>query len=371
MKKTIRAIIYGQRSKTFLSQCMVLLSYLYMGIILCRLFLYRIGLLSTKKLNCQVCSIGNITAGGTGKTPMTIYIASYLRKIGYRIVVISRGYGGKNPQEVGIVHDGKNILMDAVTAGDEPYLMARSLQNIPILIGSCRYKVGLKAIELFSPDIIVLDDAFQHIQLSRDINILLLDANQPFGNGYLLPRGPLREPLSQIWRADIIVMTRSNENALSAKSKDMRTWLSGRVIYRSNHIFQSVISQNAKGQWQEDNIQVLQNKKIGAFAGIANNSHLRQLLMNNNIPIQWFREFPDHHPYSDEDIKQLSMTADQLGLECLVTTEKDFVKVAHYSKFVTKLYAIKISISFENTTSLFHNCIETKLQRQLKFIPKT
>ncbi|WP_054690049.1 tetraacyldisaccharide 4'-kinase [Desulfosarcina cetonica] len=177
------------------------LSTIYGGITALRASGYAKGWLKSRRLPCKVVSIGNLVAGGTGKTPMTIYVAQLLHEMGWRVVVLSRGYRGRMETMGGVVSDGHRLLATVEDAGDEPYLMARCLKGVPVLVGRQRYQAGLLAIRAFGAEVIVLDDAFQHLKLKRDLNLVLLDHHQPFGNGHLLPRGLLREPLSSLRRA--------------------------------------------------------------------------------------------------------------------------------------------------------------------------
>ncbi len=192
-----------------LNLLLMLLSKAYGAGVLLRRDGYASGFLKAKKLPCTVISIGNLTTGGTGKTPMTIYVAERVRRLGYRVAVISRGYKGTAEKSGGIVSDGSAIRMDPVTAGDEPFLLAASLKDIPVLVGHDRYQSGMHAINRFQTEVVILDDAFQHLALFRDLNLLLLDSSLPFGNGHLLPRGTLREPTSALRFSDALVMTRS------------------------------------------------------------------------------------------------------------------------------------------------------------------
>src|SRR3989338_4045779 len=180
-------------------------SILYGICIKLRYFLYHTGIFKTKRLTCKVISIGNITVGGSGKTPMAIYLAKKLKEKGRKVIILSRGYKGK-VKGIGVVSDGGNILLDPEDAGDEPYLMAAKLKNIPVIVGKDRYKAGLYAIEKFNPDVIILDDGFQHIRLARDIDFLLIDLRKGFGNGHLFPLGMLREPLSGLKRGTFFLM---------------------------------------------------------------------------------------------------------------------------------------------------------------------
>ena len=192
---------------------------------------YALGFLKSRKLPCTVISIGNLTTGGTGKTPMAIYVAERVRRLGYRVAVISRGYKGASEKSGGIVSDGNTILMDPNTAGDEPFLLAASLKGIPVLVGHDRYQSGMHAINRFQTEVVILDDAFQHLALFRDLNLLLLDSSIPFGNGHLLPRGTLREPASTLRFSDALIMTRSPQPFCS----HLEPWAMNRPVFCAIH----------------------------------------------------------------------------------------------------------------------------------------
>ena len=174
----------------------------------------RIGrrLIPSHQLPCKVICIGNLTVGGTGKTPMTMHVAQELKRLGYNTAIVSRGYRGGAEGRGGIVSDGQSIQMGPEQAGDEPFMMARSLSGIPVIVGKNRYAAGMLAVSEFQSDVIVLDDGFQHLRLKRDIDLVLLDRLHPFGNSYLLPRGTLREPISSLERGSACILTRCRTN---------------------------------------------------------------------------------------------------------------------------------------------------------------
>ena len=191
-----------------------LLSFFYGWVLEARLFLFRRGIYKTHSLPCKVISVGNLTLGGTGKTPFVRLIAEMVRDRGYRTAILSRGYKGKFQGPHEIVSDGERVFMDAAKAGDEPCLLAEKLRGIPIIVGRERWVSGQFAVDRFRTEVAILDDGFQHLSLKRDLNLLLIDSASPFGNGKLFPRGVLREPLDQIARADAITLTktRSDDN---------------------------------------------------------------------------------------------------------------------------------------------------------------
>ncbi|MEW6328430.1 MAG: tetraacyldisaccharide 4'-kinase [Thermodesulfobacteriota bacterium] len=189
--------------------------YLYSQAMRLRSKLYDIGIFKTRSLHCRVISIGNLTLGGAGKTPLTTWLARYLQGKGKRVAIVSRGYKAKNKGPVSIVSDGRHILLGPDEAGDEPFMMAQNLPGVPLLIGKKRFPVGMKAVKDFSPDVVLLDDGYQHLGLARDLNLLLLRTVKPFGNGRVFPAGTLREPLSALKRADAFILTYAEQGTES------------------------------------------------------------------------------------------------------------------------------------------------------------
>ena len=187
------------------------LSFFYRLIINFRNWLYDHKIFKEVKLPCPVISVGNITVGGTGKTPCVIMLAQMLQENGFKPAILSRGYGGKSINPVNIVSDGHKILLDSEIAGDEPYLIAQDLKGIPVITGAKRIVTGKTAINQFGANVLICDDAMQHRQIFRDINLVLLDSQSLRGNNHILPRGRLREPITELKRASAIVLTRANE----------------------------------------------------------------------------------------------------------------------------------------------------------------
>jgi tetraacyldisaccharide 4'-kinase len=191
-----------------------------------RAYMYQKGIiLKTRRLPVPVISIGNLTLGGTGKTPMTQFVVRHLLAKGRRPLIISRGYGGRTTGGPRVVSDGTSMLMSPAEAGDEPCLLAESLSGVPVVIGRKRYEAGLFALEKFSADVIVLDDAFQHLGVARDLDVVLFKSGAFLGNGRVFPGGPLREPLSALQRADVFVVTGlpgEEQNAVALFSKMLK-----------------------------------------------------------------------------------------------------------------------------------------------------
>ena len=314
---------------------------------------YSKGLVTSKRLPCAVVSIGNISVGGTGKTPMTIYLAELIRNFGLKSAVISRGYGGKAEKKGGIVSDGDRILMQPEMAGDEPFMIARQLETVPVLVGSDRFQSGMTAVHRFRPDILLLDDGFQHIQLSRDLDIVLMDAAKPLGNGYLLPRGSLRENEAALKRCDSIVFTRADSSNMLGDVR-MRRFLKGKPVFQSSHkpyLFKVIkgkpdnIDNHAP---HEPDMEWIKGKKVYAFSGIARNNYFRKMLEDLGCSITGFASYPDHYWYSRKDIKEIVDAAILKKSDCMVTTEKDYFRIPRKPDIPIAFAVMGVKICFKD-----------------------
>jgi len=315
-----------------------LLSLPYGGAVRARNRLFDLGVLRQEKVGCPVVSVGNLTVGGTGKTPMVILLAGMLRDRGMRPAVLSRGYGGKSTSDVLVVSDGRQILAGPEEAGDEPVLIARRLKGIPVLAGAKRALTGRYARENFGVDVMVLDDGFQHRWIHRDLDIVLLDSRQPLGNGLLLPRGPLREPPAALVRAGVIVFTRSEDSTGPSMDKELSGILSGRPVLRTR--IRPTKFVGADGT--ELPLSFLARKKVFAFAGIAQPDSFRQTLEGLGGVIAGFRAFPDHHRYTAEDWGRIEHDAGLVRADLVLATEKDLVKLQGIGQALSRIHGLSI-----------------------------
>ena len=310
-------------------------------------------------------SIGNLCVGGTGKTPMAIYLAQTIKKAGYQVCVVSRGYRGSAENKGGIVSDGRTVFMSPAESGDEPFMMAKSLPGIPILVGKNRYKSGVTAVNRFNAEVIVLDDGFQHRRLHRDTDLILLDYKAPFDNGRLLPAGRLREPVSGLSRCTAVIFTRSE-----AVLKNPERWLhaskyvpDNKPVFYSTHepVIRRIIPSfsDHKDTIEETGtpgIKGLCGKRVVAFSGIADNNRFKETLASLSVRLVEFQGFTDHHPYSIEELTGIAEKAIQAGADYLATTEKDYVRLPHDFIWPVDLLVIGINLSMgedENTFSKF------------------
>ncbi|MHB1014237.1 MAG: tetraacyldisaccharide 4'-kinase [Desulfurivibrionaceae bacterium] len=318
-----------------------------------RAFLYRKNIfLKSQQLSVPVISIGNLTLGGTGKTPMVRYVIRMLLDRGFRPAIVSRGYGGKASAEVNIVADGTRILLLPDMAGDEPFMLAEALPGVPVLTGPKRARVAEHAIGEFGVNLIVMDDGFQHLAVRRDLDLVLFSAGTLLGNGRVFPGGELREPLSALGRAHAFVIT-GVDSGNRAKVEDFQRSLQGafpgKPVFLGEYL--------PVGIWHSRQGKVCtlaEARKIPvfAFAGIANPDSFRQTLRQQEFPVAGFREFKDHHGYTPQDVMALVAAAGACGAQALVTTEKDFVKLRPFFG-VFPILALTIELRMGQDFNLF------------------
>lgn len=344
---------------SLLEWVLYLCSKIYLTAVTVRIRLYEKGVLRSKRLPCKVISVGNITVGGTGKTPMVHYVANLLKDLGLQVAVISRGYGGYAQRSGGIVSNGKSTFMGPRASGDEPQLLASKLKGIPLLVGKDRYRVGRQAIKRFGASVLVLDDAFQHLRLKRDLDLLLLDNTRPFGNGYCIPRGTLREPAEQIKRANTFILTRWTKNShLTRERSIIEAHVEGRPIFKCVHVPQTLL---VAGRKKPLDLSSLKGRRLFAFSGIARNECFRETIAELEGHLAGFIEFPDHHRYSHHDLSLIWKRAGELGVDNIVTTEKDYVNIHADIPSTPQLLVLVICISFRDDTEAFARYLKTQV----------
>ncbi len=329
-----------------------LLSWLYGAIMRLRRIFYERGFITRHRLPCFVISVGNLCVGGTGKTPLTLHLAELLRNMGLKVAVISRGYRGSGEKNGCVVSDGQNILCEARHAGDEPYLIASLIQNVPVVVGKDRVAAGKTSLKQFKPDVLVLDDGFQHLRLKRDLNLLLLDARKPFGNGFVLPRGTLREPTSAIDDADAVIVTRCNIATPGAGMEPFRR--RSQPVFHASHrsVLRGILPAHTRpaggfgDQLTAADRGKLKGMRVFAFSGLADNNAFWSSLSTWGAELGGVMGFSDHHPYNVSDIRHIVRTAQTTGSDCLVTTDKDYVKLPHEVRLSMDLIVLGIFMDF-------------------------
>ncbi len=297
----------------------------------------NIDLMRQKRLHARVISVGNLTVGGTGKTPAVISLAKEAKRRGYYPVILTRGYRGKAKGPC-LVSKGNGPLIGPDMAGDEAFLMAQRLEDIPVIKSPDRYRGGCLAIRTFQHSdriVFILDDGYQHLRLHRDLDILLIDGSNPFGNRRLLPAGRLREPLREIKRADIIVITRS---AVPSEElvKEIRIYNGYAPIFCSQHVISAIHRASGRAIRFED----ISGKRAIAFCGIGNPESFRKGIKEVGIDLRDFIVFRDHHTLTVQDLKRIRRSAEIARAEWIITTEKDIIKVRDSGTLPELLYLL-------------------------------
>ncbi len=313
--------MYGRTRSLLTGGILSLLALCYGFLVRFRIVLYTVGVLKKRKLQQWVISVGNITLGGTGKTPAVIHIAGLLRSHNRYPAVVSRGYRRRNESEILIVSDGTVSSADALRGGDEPALIGARLPGVPVVVGKDRYRAARLAVQVFGADTIVLDDGFQHVRLRRDLNIVLLDAGDPFGNGKLFPAGILREPLAVLKRAHVVLITRVDSAMVGIEHmKAVIGRHSGARIFTSRHEPIELVEIKSG---ETLSLSALRNTATLAFSGIARPATFTALLRSLGAAVKAELVYPDHYFYTKRDLAEIFQKAGDVGAAMIVTTEKD------------------------------------------------
>ncbi len=328
------------------------LSLLYGAVTRTRLALYRAGALGVHKLAAPVISVGNITAGGTGKTPLVEWLARCVAREGKRVCVLTRGYGRANARRRVVVADNERVLADARAGGDEPRLLAESLRGLAAVVADAdRVAAARWAQVALGSEVFILDDGFQHLRLARELNIVMVDATAPWGGGHLLPRGRLREPLRGLARADCIVITRAELARDLAALRATATQLSdGRPVFIARTHTQRIRPLSASDEASSIAPAVLP-QPLAAFCAIGNPQAFFTHARQGGCELSQTRAFADHHSYTQADVAALTHAAEQSGARALITTAKDAVKLRSLH-FALPCYVLEIRLTLDEEPEL-------------------
>ena len=329
-------------------------TYLYAAGVRWRLKRYRTSHFKTYRLNAPVISVGNITVGGTGKTPCTAFIANFLKAEGLTVAILSRGY---KRQSKGLIEvsNGAEILCDAAQAGDEPYLLAQLCSGVRVVVNANRYEAGKWLESQTKIDVFILDDGYQHLKLHRDLNLLLLDGNDPVGNGQLLPGGILREPSSEIRRADVMIATRAQQ----ANREALRELHATAPLFFAQHKITGFTLLNAAPP-----LQSFQQAPVAAFSGIAQPERFFSDLQHQQLQLVHKQSFPDHHRYSVAELAAFLQQARAQRAAAVLTTEKDAANLPPeiLSQSLLPIYAAQLQFKLENELE-FKRLVLEKIKR--------
>ena len=359
-------------SAVFMRGFLFVISRFYRNAVQFRYWLYDKGIYRRNPLGCLVVSIGNLTCGGTGKTPVVEVFARTLSKKGRKIAILSRGYKSKdrsflekmkvlsnskkNEIPPRIVSDGKNLLLNSATAGDEPYMLASNLKNVLVFVDKDRVKSGRYAISEHEVDTLILDDGFQYLDLKPHINIVLVDSTSPFHNHHTLPRGLLREPIKNIRRADYVFLTKSNGgNHIRHLKKFIEHHNRHAEIIECCH--KPLYIENVFKKGKRLQLSFLKDNKVATICGIASPQGFEDFLSDQGAELVYKKRFADHHRYAQQEMIDFVNKAKDAGASCILTTEKDAVRMPRMSRLDIPFYFLRIEIDILSGLESFDQCI--------------
>lgn len=364
-------VILGRRTgvrASLLRAFLHALSLLYEDLVQLRLYLYRRRILRERTLGCLVISIGNLTVGGTGKTPIVEKFAKALRAGGRRVAILSRGYKsvaptrrtwwqkirGIDPNPPRVVSDGNALLLDSLAAGDEPYMLAQNLADVAVLVDKNRVKSGLFAIKELKADTLLLDDGLQYLHLKHRLDIVLIDRQAPFGNEFLLPRGTLREPPRNLRRASYIFITKStgesNEELIKRIRRYNRTAEIIECAHRPLHLQNITTGERLP-------LDALRDTYVGAISGIAAPESFENALRQLGAKIEIATRYADHHRFTRAEIERFITRCIRRDLAMIVTTEKDAVRFPKIERAEVPMYFLRVEIEILSGHETWEQCV--------------
>jgi tetraacyldisaccharide 4'-kinase len=373
VETVVLEIISGQRRGKRVAVarfCLFILSKVYGLAVKVRRVLYNFRLLRDSTLGVQVIAIGNLTVGGTGKTPVVEKFARELKEQGRVVAILSRGYRSKPPPlskrfidkillrddrtPPRVVSDGKSLLLDSETAGDEPYMLASNLKDVIVLVDKDRVKSGRYAIEKFGCDTLLLDDGFQYWKLAgRRRDIVLIDCQSPFGNEHLLPRGTLREPESHLARANTFFITKSDGNTAALRARIAKQNPSAAVIecIHSPLYFEDVFTGERQG------LEFLKDKKVATFSGIAQPESFEKSLIGLGAELVYTKRFADHHRFTQQEVLNAINRSKKRQAQAIITTQKDAVRFPKIDRRDLPILFMRVEIKILSGAKDFQDCV--------------
>lgn len=349
------------------------LSKVYEFAVSTRLMLYRNRILRERNLGCLVVSIGNLTVGGTGKTPIVEQFAQSLTRAGRKVAILSRGYKSVPvplwrkiwnrvvkrlpPEPPRLVSDGKALLLDSLKAGDEPFMLACNLHDVAVLVDKNRVKSAIYAIDKFGTDTLLLDDGYQYLPFKERLNVLLVDRQAPFGNRHILPRGTLREPKDHLCRGDVIFLTKCDGSDLTELKNEIRQYNKHAPFYECAHV---PIHLQDLYTGERVPLDYLKDRNIGAISGIAVPLSFEEGLKKLGAKLIYGRHYADHHRFSQEEVLNAINRTIARGGTALLTTEKDSVRFPRVDRRDLPVYFLRVEIRLLDPTQSFD-----KIVRQL------
>ncbi len=347
------------------------LSKIYLLIVQLRIWMYQKRILRDRQMGCPVISIGNITVGGTGKTPVVEKFARELQDRGRKVAILSRGYksrrppllkrikmrltGESNPAIPRIVSDGKALLMESREAGDEPYMLAKNLKDVIVISEKDRVKSGLYAINKFKVDTLLLDDGYQHLRLNHRLDIVLVDRQAPFGNGYLLPRGTLREPPQNLKRARYIFITKADPDGNEDLIQKIRKYNRTAEIIECTH--KPLYLQNLYSD-ERLPLEYLKDRYVGSVCAIAAPGSFEGALRELGANLEIAKQFADHHRFSAQELEGFIRRCIRRDLDAIITTEKDAVRFPKLQDLELPVYFLRVEIEIHKGHENWEKCVD-------------
>jgi tetraacyldisaccharide 4'-kinase len=315
---------------------------------------YRKGLFRSTSFAQPVISVGNLTMGGTGKTPMVKYIATLLQKKGYTPAIISRGYGGATKERINIVSDGHELFLDAHTVGDEPRMLAESLPGVMVLTGVVRRLPAAKAVKM-GADVLLLDDGFQHLSIARDLDLVLFNGDMLAGNSRVFPGGDLREPVKALNRCHGFVLTgidETNSKRAGKFAEILQQKFPDKPVFTNGSQISGITELQANGSRKDFDLKLLAQHRCYGFCGIARPQGFQKTLETLQTDIAGFHALADHHGYHDNEVRKIIAGAKKARATCLLCTEKDLVKLTRFT-FPLPLYALCMEVNADPALEQF------------------
>lgn len=368
-------IVEGRRKDNFsviVISLLSILSWIYRFLVFLRLKLYSLGIFKTRSFGCLSISVGNISVGGTGKTPVVEMLAAAFNKNGRKVAILSRGYKKKEApllkrlypsnikQKFRVVSDGEGVLLDVLESGDEPYMLAKNVPGSVVLVGKDRVLTADYAVSRYGADTLILDDGFQYLSFGRKLDVVLIDITNPFGNGHLLPRGTLREPKSSLKRADVFFLTKVSANPTDKEKKDIEEVRAQITSVKPNADIIECTHQpkylKAIGTGEQLPLDSLKGKKICVFSGIARPESFKKALVDLGADIVNSTIFADHHRYTADEISKIMQNAAG-KVDMVITTEKDAVRVPKDGIGDIPCYYLRVEVAILKGEDVFNDCI--------------
>jgi tetraacyldisaccharide 4'-kinase len=327
-----------------------------------RIAAYETGYLKPKPLGPVVISVGNITLGGTGKTPMAAYIADYLQREGYKVAVLTRGYGRRSNARRVLNSTDASAAGEVSEVGDEPLMLARALPRVQVIVDADRFVAGQWAEREMGSDVLVLDDGYQHLQIKRDLNLLLIDATDPYGNFEMIPFGRLREPLYGLKRADAIIITRADRPFDQGQTSSIIRYFCGEAIPLL-YFHSAIVGFRHLKSGQTYDPANFRDWNVATMCAIGNPRAFVDELLQVGMNVYAESFFRDHHSFSQADLDRVISNAREVGADALITTEKDAVRLENLEFGDMPVYAARLELRSDDEVRLKSLLLRTVVRK--------